>query len=76
MYLSSRIYVSMYTKCMKYLTFLDYTTLEATGKNIEAKLSEKDREIAGLREKYDADIALLKDEMRFMRQLMDSIQTK
>jgi hypothetical protein len=26
------------TKCMKYLTFLDYTTLEATGKNIEAKL--------------------------------------
>jgi len=64
------------TKCMKYLTFLDYTTLEATGKNIEAKLSEKDREIAGLKEKYDADIALLKDEMRFMRQLMDSIQTK
>jgi integrase len=64
------------TKCMKYLTFLDYTTLEATGKSIEAKLSEKDREIAGLKEKYDADIALLKDEMRFMRQLMDSIQTK
>jgi hypothetical protein len=64
------------TKCMRYLTFLDYTTLEATGKHIEAKLSEKDREIAGLKEKYDADIALLKDEMRFMRQLMDSIQTK
>src|SRR5215831_14704648 len=64
------------TKCMKYLTFLDYTTLEARGKSIEAKLSEKDREIAGLKEKYDADIALLKDEMRFMRQLMDSIQTK
>jgi integrase len=32
-------------KCMKYLTFLDYTTLEATGKNIEAKLSEKEKEI-------------------------------
>ena len=26
---------------MKYLTYLDYTTIEATGKNIEAKLSEK-----------------------------------
>jgi integrase len=39
------------TKCMKYLTFLDYTTLEATGKNIEAKLSEKEMQIQGLEEK-------------------------
>lgn len=37
------------TKVMKYLTFLDYTTLEATGRNIEAKLSEKEREIQQLR---------------------------
>ena len=36
---------------MKYLTFLDYTTLEITGKNIEAKLEEKDREIAYLSNK-------------------------
>jgi integrase len=36
--------------CMKYLTFLDYPTLEATGANYEAKLKEKDREIAHLRE--------------------------
>jgi len=57
------------TKCMKYLTFLDYTTLEARGKSIEANLQEKDKEIAGL----NADIALLKDEMRFMRQLLNSI---
>jgi len=63
------------TKCMKYLTFLDYTTLEATGKNIEAKLSEKDIEIAGLKEKYDTDIASLKEEMRFMRQILNSIQS-
>ena len=33
------------TKCMKYLTFLDYTTLESTGKNIELKLLEKEKEI-------------------------------
>jgi hypothetical protein len=39
------------TKCMKYLTFLDYTTLEATGKNIEARLSEKDKEIQLLRQR-------------------------
>lgn len=38
---------------MKYLTFLDYTTLESTGKNIEAKLQEKDDQIHRLREKYD-----------------------
>ena len=39
------------SKCMKCLTFLDYTTLEATGKNIEAKLSEKEREIQLLRQR-------------------------
>ena len=38
-------------KCMPYLTFLDYTTLESTGKNIESKLEEKDRELAYLRER-------------------------
>jgi hypothetical protein len=37
-------------KCMKYLTFLDYSTLEATGKNIEAKLSEKEKEIQLLKQ--------------------------
>ncbi|MGA8081195.1 MAG: tyrosine-type recombinase/integrase [Candidatus Nitrosopolaris sp.] len=49
------------TKCMKYLTFLDYATLEAKGKSIEVNLQEKDRQIAGLKEKYDTDIALLKE---------------
>jgi integrase len=39
------------TKCMKYLTFLDYSDLEASGKSVEAKLDVKDREIAFLREK-------------------------
>ncbi|MFZ0510894.1 MAG: hypothetical protein WAM14_04740, partial [Candidatus Nitrosopolaris sp.] len=58
------------TKCMKYLTFLDYTTLEARGKSIEANLLEKDREISGLKEKYDTDIALLKEAMLDMQQLL------
>jgi integrase len=43
------------TKCMKYLTFLDYTTLEARGKGIEANLQEKDKEIKDL----EAQIKLL-----------------
>ena len=38
-----------FTKCMKYLTFLDFEQLETTGKNIELKLEEKDRELAYLR---------------------------
>ena len=41
---------------MKYLTFLDYTTLEARGKGIEAKVQEKDREIYSIREKYKQDL--------------------
>ena len=36
---------------MKDPTFLDYSTLEATGKNIEAKLSEKEKEIQLLRQR-------------------------
>ena len=44
------------TKCMKYLTFLDYTALEARGKSIESKLSEKDREMQAMKQKYDQDL--------------------
>jgi integrase len=58
------------SKCMKYLTFLDYTTLEARGKSIEANLQEKDIEIAGLKQKYDTDIALLKEATLEMQQLL------
>jgi integrase len=54
------------TKCMKYLTFLDYTTLEATGKNIEAKLTEKEKEIQLLRQRDSVNtdaIANLSDQV-------------
>ncbi|PWU82146.1 MAG: hypothetical protein DLM72_03315 [Candidatus Nitrosopolaris wilkensis] len=54
------------TKCMKYLTFLDYTTLEATGKNIEANLSEKEKEIQILRQRDSVNtdaIANLSDQV-------------
>ena len=47
-------------KVMRYLTFLDYSRLEATGKSVEARLASKDREIADLqkelRENKDAHI--------------------
>lgn len=51
------------TKCMKYLTFLDYTTLEATGKSIEAKLSKKDSEMQALKLKYEQDMKAMREEM-------------
>jgi integrase len=58
------------TKCMKYLTFLDYTVLEATGKNIEAKVKELEKEKQALKERYDSDITLLKDAIYDMQQLL------
>ena len=51
------------TKCMKYLTFLDYTTFEATGKNIDAKLQEKDSEIQAMKTKYEHDMKAMREEM-------------
>ena len=36
---------------MRYMTYLDYEVLENTGKTIESKLEEKDKEIAYLRER-------------------------
>jgi hypothetical protein len=35
---------------MCYLTFLDYSTLESSGGNVQAKLEEKEREIEKLRQ--------------------------
>ena len=59
---------------MKYLTLLDYATLETTGKNIEAKLSEKEKEIQLLRQRDSMNtdaIANLSDQMQ---ELMVKIQ--
>jgi integrase len=36
----------IYKKCMKYLTFLDYPTVDSVGKDFEAKLAERDQEIS------------------------------
>ena len=65
------------TKCMKYLTFLDYSTLEATGKNIEAKLSEKEKEIQLLRQRdsINADaIAGLSDQLTKVMQEIELLK--
>jgi integrase len=67
------------TKCMKYLTFLDYTTLEASGKNIEAKLSEKEREIQLLRQRDSMNtdaIAGLSDQLTKVIQEIEILKNK
>jgi peptidoglycan hydrolase CwlO-like protein len=62
---------------MKYLTFLDYSTLESTGKNIEAKLSEKEKEIQLLRQRDSMNtdaIAQLSDQMMKMMQEIEVLK--
>ncbi|TLX89487.1 MAG: site-specific integrase [Thaumarchaeota archaeon] len=41
------------TKCMKYLTFLDYSNIETPSKNIELKLEERDKQIEVLAKKQE-----------------------
>ena len=65
------------SKCMKCLTFLDYTTLEATGKNIEAKLSEKEKEIQLLRQRDSMNtdaIAGLSDQLAKVMQEIEVLK--
>ena len=63
------------TKCMKYLTFLDYTTLETQGKNIEAKLREKDSEMQAIKDKYELELEMIRDETnQKFNQIMSMIQ--
>jgi len=37
------------SKCMKYLTYLDYSALESIGRNIEAQLESKDEELQNMK---------------------------
>jgi hypothetical protein len=62
-------------KVMKYLTFLDYSGLEATGKSVEARLASKDHEIAYLRqdnrENKDAYLQLSDMVMKMSKELQE-----
>ena len=67
------------TKCMKYLTFLDYRTLEITGRNIEAKLEEKDVEIQMLKEqerKKDQEMNAIKEQVKIIMSSLGIIGEK
>jgi integrase len=65
------------TKVMRYLTFLDYDILESTGKNIEAKLSEKEKEIQLLRQRDSLNtdaIASLSDQLAVIAKEIEMIK--
>ena len=47
---------------MKYFSFLDYTALEAWGKSMEAKLSEKDIEMQTMKQKYEQNLQTIREE--------------
>jgi integrase len=58
-------------KCMPYLTFLNYSAIEATGKNVELKLSLTERMLGDMRLKEsqkDQEIAQLKGELEKLKQ--------
>jgi hypothetical protein len=50
-------------KCVRYLTFLDYSTLEATGKTLEARIDEweKEKQITG--QKHEQEMKALHEQM-------------
>jgi integrase len=70
--------------CMKYLTFLDYPTLEATGRSFEAQLKQKENRIAQLEEqiielqqKDNADKTDLSDQIvKLMKRVEELEKTK
>ena len=63
------------TRCMKYLTFLDYSTLKATGKTIEAKINELEKEKQIMGQKYEQEIQELREQTdRKLNEIMYMIQ--
>ncbi|MEP6576859.1 MAG: hypothetical protein ABJB85_10565 [Nitrososphaerota archaeon] len=65
-------------RCMSALTFLDYSHIEATGRSIDAKLEEKEKEIARLRqdniENKDAYLQIA-DMYQKLSERLDKIET-
>jgi integrase len=71
---------TLYTeRVMKYLTFLDYSLLESTGRSVEAKLSEKEREIQLLRkhqEMRDDALTSLSDQVSKLMQEIEVLKER
>jgi hypothetical protein len=74
------------TKCMKYLTFLDYSVLEVSAKNTEEQLKQEEKEIDDLRwdvhnrgqtiDHLEKEIAALKDNESKYNAFVKSVNVK
>jgi len=61
-------------KCMKYLTFLDYTTLESKGRNIESKLVEKDKQMLEMQKQLDSVQSMVSSLIQGLQKTTDQQQ--
>jgi integrase len=61
--------------CMKYLTFLDYPTLETSARSLEDKLKEKDKEIAELKRKIQ-EMSIRTDKLDMLQEQIDALNKK
>ena len=73
---------NLYVKCIRYLTFLDYPTVETVGKDFESKMQQKDKEIHNLtHEVYLLDEALEENKKEYnkfkteVKSALDRVET-
>jgi chromosome segregation ATPase len=62
---------------MKYLTFLDYSLLEASGKSIDAELQVKDKQIQSLASQMQSrsqEIEMLKQELKSWEEVAEKMK--
>jgi integrase len=65
------------TKCMRYLTFLDYSYLESTSKNIEEKLIAREQEIYMLKQRdmiTTTNISALSDQLMKVTKVVEALE--
>ncbi|MGH9982340.1 MAG: tyrosine-type recombinase/integrase [Nitrososphaeraceae archaeon] len=68
----SEIYAS---KCMKYLTFLDYSTLQATGRSLESRINEIEQEKYIMSQKHEEELKTMREQMdRIMNMIQQNPQ--
>lgn len=58
-------------KCMKYLTFLEYSTLQAAGKTMEARMNELEKEKQIMEQKHEEQMNVMQQQMN---RIMEMIQ--
>jgi hypothetical protein len=63
-----------YAKSMKYLTYLDYSPLQAIGRNNEAKIKEIEKESQMKSQKYEEEMKAMNERMDRMDRILKLIE--